>query len=52
MSDISIPIMSKTSTGWAGEIESATATGVTFNNVVLSPKRLTSYIDISKMLLV
>ena len=52
MSDISIPIISKTSTGWAGEIESATATGVTFNNVVLSPKRLTSYIDISKMLLV
>ena len=52
MSDISIPIMSKTSTGWAGEIESATATGVQFSNVVLSPKRLTSYIDISKMLLV
>ena len=51
MGDISIPKMSKTSVGWASEIAAATATGVTFENVVLSPKRITGYIDISKMLL-
>lgn len=51
MGDISIPKMSKTSVGWASEIASATATGVTFENVVLSPKRITAYIDISKMLI-
>lgn len=49
--DIQIPLMSKTSVGWAGEISAATATGVTFDTVLLSPKRLTAYIDISKMLL-
>lgn len=51
MGDISIPKMSKTSVGWASEIAAATATGVTFENVKLSPKRITAYIDISKMLI-
>ena len=51
MGDISIPKMSKTQVGWASEIAAATATGVAFENVVLSPKRITAYIDISKMLI-
>lgn len=51
MGDISIPKISKSSVGWAAEIAAATATGVTFENVKLSPKRITAYIDISKMLL-
>ena len=51
MGTISIPLMSKTQTGWASEIASAQATGVQFSNVELNPKRITAFIDISKMLL-
>lgn len=51
MGTISIPLMSKTQTGWASEVASAQATGVQFSNVELNPKRITAFIDISKMLL-
>lgn len=50
--DIQVPIMSKGSVGWAGEIETAGATGNKFTTVKLQPKRLTAYVDISKQLLV
>lgn len=49
--DIQIPIMSKSSVGWAGEIAAATATGNTFTTKKLSPKRLTAYVDISRQLI-
>lgn len=49
--DIQVPIMSKSNVGWAGEIAGASATGVDFTTVKLSPKRLTAYIDISKQLI-
>ena len=49
--DISVPVMGKGNVGWAGEIASATASGNTFTSILLQPKRLTAYVDISKQLL-
>lgn len=49
--DISVPVMGKGQVGWAAEIAQANGTGNTFTNVVLSPKRLTAYVDISKQLI-
>lgn len=45
--DIAIPRMTKGQVGWADEIAQAGQTVNTFNNVVLKPKRLTCYTDIS-----
>lgn len=49
--DVSIPHYSGTQCGWAGEISAATDGAGTFSEVVLSPKRLTAYLDISKTFL-
>ena len=49
--DVQIPIMNPSQVGWAGEIEEAADANVTFDNVKLSPKRLTAYVDISKQFL-
>lgn len=49
--DISVPVMGKGQVGWAAEIAEASASGNTFTNVTLSPKRLTAYVDISKQLI-
>lgn len=46
-----IPVMTGSNVGWAGENAAATDGNVAFNNVTLTPKRLTAYVDISKMLL-
>lgn len=46
-----IPVMSGSNVGWAGETAAATDGNPTFSNVTLTPKRLTAYVDISKMLL-
>lgn len=46
--DVQVPIMGKTNVGWAGEVADAQSGDPTFNHVVLSPKRLTAYIDLSK----
>lgn len=46
-----IPVMTGSNVGWAGETAAATDGNVQFNNVTLTPKRLTAYVDISKMLL-
>ena len=47
--DIAIPRMTKGQVGWADEIAQAGQTVNTFNNVVLKPKRLTAYVDISSI---
>ena len=52
MGDVQVPVMSKGNVGWAGEIETAKASGNKFTAVKLQPKRLTAYVDISKQLLV
>lgn len=46
-----IPVMTGSNVNWAGETAAATNGNVLFNNVTLTPKRLTAYVDISKMLL-
>ena len=46
-----IPVMTGSNVNWAGETAAATDCNVLFNNVTLTPKRLTAYVDISKMLL-
>lgn len=49
--DIQVPVMGKGTVGWAGEVAAASAGGNTFNSVLLQPKRLTAYVDVSKQLL-
>lgn len=49
--DISVPVMGKGNVGWATEIATASATSNTFTSILLQPKRLTAYVDISKQLL-
>ena len=49
--NVQIPIMGKTNCGWAGEIADATDGAPEFTHVTLSPKRLTAFVDISKMML-
>jgi HK97 family phage major capsid protein len=51
MGDIAVPVMGKGNVGWADEIAAAGAHTNTFTSVVLQPKRLTAYVDISKKLL-
>lgn len=51
MGDIAVPVMGKGNIGWADEIAAAGAHTNTFTSVVLQPKRLTAYVDISKKLL-
>lgn len=49
--NISIPTYTGSTCGWKGELEAADNGKGTFSSVELSPKRLTSYIDISKQFL-
>ena len=49
--NVQIPIMTAANVGWEGEIASAKDAGIEFSHKTLSPKRLTAYVDISKMLL-
>lgn len=51
MGDVSVPVMGKGNVGWAAEIAAANAGGNSFSNVLLQPKRLTAYVDVSKRLL-
>lgn len=46
--DVQVPIMSATNVGWAGEIAEASSGDPSFSHVLLQPKRLTAYIDLSK----
>ena len=49
--NVQLPVMTGANVGWAGEVGEATDGGTAFGNVVLQPKRLTAFVDISKMLL-
>ena len=48
---VQLPVMTAANVGWAGEVGEAADGGTAFGNVVLQPKRLTAFVDISKMLL-
>lgn len=52
LSDIRVPAMGKGTAGWVGEVTAAGATNNTFSSVLLQPKRITAYMDISKELIV
>ena len=49
--DVQVPVMGKTNVGWAGEVAEAASGDPAFSHVVMSPKRLTAYIDLSKQFL-
>tara|TARA_R110001632_G_scaffold162530_2_gene280918 strand:+ start:2194 stop:3456 length:1263 start_codon:yes stop_codon:yes gene_type:complete len=49
--DTRLPITGKQSVAWEGEIDAAADGGVNFGKLDLSPLRLSSYVDISKQLL-
>jgi len=49
--NVQLPVMTGANVGWAGEVGEAADGGTAFGNVVLQPKRLTAFVDISKMLL-
>lgn len=49
--NVQLPVMTGANVGWAGEVGEAADGGTSFNNVQLTPKRLTAFVDISKMLL-
>lgn len=50
MGDIAVPIMTKNTVGWLGELATAAKTANEFSTVTLQPKRLSAQIEISKML--
>lgn len=50
--DVSIPVYSGSTVGWKGEIDEADNGAGKFDEITLSPKRLTAYIDISKQFLI
>lgn len=50
--DIQYPVMSNANCTWEGETASAKDGSTTFTNVKLSPKRLTTYVPISKQFLI
>ena len=50
--DLQVPIMNGGNCGWAGEIAAASPAGTNFDHILLQPKRLTAYIDVSKQFIV
>lgn len=52
VNNVKIPIMSKANCTWEGETSAASDASVAFTHVELSPKRLTTYVDISKQFLI
>lgn len=50
--NVSIPTYSGTNVNWKGEVAAADDGAGTFDEVELSPKRLTAYLDISKQFLI
>ncbi|MCQ2978731.1 MAG: phage major capsid protein [Clostridia bacterium] len=50
-SKIQIPIMGVNTCTWEGEVATASASTPTFSSVTLEPKRLSTYVDISKTML-
>lgn len=49
--NVQLPVMTGANVGWSGEVAEAADGGTAFTNVQLTPKRLTAFVDISKMLL-
>lgn len=49
--DVQVPAMTASNVGWAGEIEEAAEGAGNFSHILLQPKRLTAYIDMSKQFL-
>ena len=52
INDVQIPTMTAENVGWVGEISSASDGAGSFDHITLSPKRLSAYIDVSRMLLI
>lgn len=50
--NVSIPTYNGANVGWQGEIDPATDGAGAFGEVLLSPKRLTAYLDVSKQFLI
>ena len=50
--NVSVPTYSGATVGWKGEVDAAADGAGTFDEVELSPKRLTAYIDVSKQFLI
>lgn len=49
--DISIPRYAGSQVGWKGEIDAAASGDTEFSEVLLQPKRLTAYVDVSRTFL-
>ena len=49
--NVSIPVFSGSNVAWAGEVTGAADGAGSFSEVVLEPKRLTAYVDVSKQFL-
>lgn len=49
--NVSIPSYAGTSVGWKGEVEGADDGGGAFDEVTMAPKRLTAYVNVSKLFL-
>lgn len=49
--DVQLPIMTSGNIAWAGETADASDAAGSFSNIVMSPKRLTGYVEVSLQLL-
>ena len=50
--DVSIPVYSGSNVGWKGEVVAADNGEGDFSEIVLQPKRLTAFVDVSKQFLI
>lgn len=50
--DVSIPVYSGSNVGWKGEVVAADNGEGAFSEIVLQPKRLTAFVDLSKQFLI
>lgn len=50
--DVSIPVYSGSNVGWKGEVVAADNGEGAFSEVILQPKRLTAFVDVSKQFLI
>lgn len=50
--DVSIPVYSGSNVGWKGEVVAADNGEGAFTEIVLQPKRLTAFVDVSKQFLI
>lgn len=51
MGNVVVPVMGKGNVGWSDELAAASSSDNAINTITLQPKRLTAYVDISKMLI-